>query len=131
MPTRGSNASDFSILVVDDDAELRDSLTEELRSFDFKTYSAESVGDALLVLYGNRVDIILSDVRMPQVSGLDFLKMVDPFNPGGPKVVLMTGSKDVTFEQAAKFGASMLLHKPLDRHFLLDSLWKVLIPKAS
>ena len=97
-----------NILIVDDEAQLRDVIVDELIFEGHKAVSAGSVNEALEILKNQSIDLIISDVRMPKKSGTDLLlqKKVP--------VILMSGFTELTKEKARELGAIELLAKPFD-----------------
>jgi CheY-like chemotaxis protein len=71
-----SNASKYEILVVDDDAAVRDTLTLVLQSSDYDVSTATNGFDALLQLKRRLPTIMLSDLNMPEMSGFELLSVV-------------------------------------------------------
>ena len=106
------------VLIVDDDPATRTGLTELVRAWGF---TAESVGDgveALARVTDFRPSIIVSDLVMPRMSGLDLLKALAG-DVGQIKVILLTAQGTVdTAVEAVKAGAEDYLTKPLDPHKL-------------
>ena len=106
------------VLIVDDDPATRIGLTELVRAWGF---TAESVGDgveALARVTDFRPSIIVSDLVMPRMSGLDLLKALAG-DVGQIKVILLTAQGTVdTAVEAVKAGAEDYLTKPLDPHKL-------------
>ncbi len=102
----------MTILVIDDDAGLRKSLTLILSDAGYEVLTAESGEDGLRVAEGERPDIILCDVRMPGMSGMQFLEQYLESGHGA-LVLMMTayGSIDLAIE-AMKAGAYDYLPKP-------------------
>jgi two-component system, NtrC family, sensor kinase len=79
------------ILVVDDSADFAASLVALLEMCNFSAYATTDVAQALDALDGDAaIDMVVSDVRMPSVDGLDFVRVVRHRFPGLP-VALMTG----------------------------------------
>jgi DNA-binding NtrC family response regulator len=72
---------DYNILVIDDEAAQRDVLTGYLRKKSYKIFSASSGKEGIEITRSNPVDIILSDFKMPDLSGLDVLENVKKINP--------------------------------------------------
>ena len=72
---------DYSILVIDDEAAQRDVLTGYLKKKGYKIFSASSGREGIEIARTNPVDIILSDFKMPDLSGLDVLEEVKKINP--------------------------------------------------
>ncbi len=102
----------MKILVVDDDPGLRKSLTMILKDADYEVTTASSGEDGLRIAAAGEPDVILTDVRMPGMGGLEFL---DAYREGGGDalVLVMTayGSMNLAVEAMAK-GAYDYLPKP-------------------
>jgi CheY-like chemotaxis protein len=79
----------FKILVVDDEAPIRDMLSDALRIFGYEADTAPDGPSALLKLKVERFDMILSDINMPHMTGFELLRKVEEAHPE-VKRVLMT-----------------------------------------
>jgi DNA-binding NtrC family response regulator len=105
------------ILVVDDDRNVRDSLFTILTDTGFQVLAAENFAEALAILRETQFDLVLTDLCLPDATGMDVISHVKNEAPA-TEVILMTGhgSLDVTIE-AIKRGAYYYLDKPcaLDR----------------
>ena len=111
-----------SILIVDDDPGQRSLLTSFLKSQHFETVTADSGERALELLRGGKFDMMISDVRMPGLSGLETLKRARKEHATLP-VLLVTAFTDVRDAVAAmRDGAVNYLAKPIDLDELLDSV---------
>lgn len=110
-----------TLLVVDDEVDLRDIMASELEFMGANVFQAGNITAAKDILKGNKVDLIVSDIRMPGGTGVDLLDYVKSLNPSTPPVVLITGFADITIEDAFNRGAEVLLSKP----FKLDDLIQV------
>jgi CheY-like chemotaxis protein len=116
----------FSILIVDDEEDLRDILSDELRSLGAFTTAVSSVGEAQNRLQEGPFDLILSDFRMPGGDGASLLQWVQDKSGSSIKVVFLTGFADLSVEVALSLGADGYLNKPF--HFKqLKSLLKRLL----
>jgi DNA-binding NtrC family response regulator len=101
------------VLVVDDDETVRTFCADVLSELGFEAQAAESARQALEMLESGQFDIVLADVRMPGMSGLDLLKAIRETYPD-LDVVMMTGYGTVASAvQAMKQGAYDYLTKPL------------------
>lgn len=107
-----------TILVVDDEVDLRDIVASELEYMGAKIFQAPNVEAAREILKLSEVDLIVSDIRMPGGTGIDLLKFVKSKNVNVPPMILITGFADITTEDAFNNGAEALLSKP----FKLDEL---------
>ena len=102
------------VVIVDDEQGILDVVSRIARrvGYDAMTYSSGS--EAIAELKTRRADLVLVDLRLPEVGGLDVLRAIRESNPGC-QAVLMTGYASVdTAVEAIKLGATDYLSKPLD-----------------
>lgn len=102
-----------TILLVDDEHDLRDLLALEFEDLGFRVLQADSGFAGQEMFDEHRPDVILSDIRMPNGDGMDLLKYVKA-KPDSCPVFLITGFADVTEHEALTEGASQLFNKPFD-----------------
>src|SRR3954466_11511215 len=115
-----------TLLLVDDEPANLDSLERIFAREGFRTLRAESGPAAVELLRGERVDVVLTDLMMPGMSGQELLKAVRAVAPDA-EVVLMTAYGTVEAAVAAmKDGAYDFLTKPLKRHAVLKSVSQAL-----
>jgi two-component system, LuxR family, response regulator FixJ len=111
-----------TVHVIDDDEALRDSLTFLLRSANIDVKSVASASAFLDALPKMLSGCIITDVRMPGLSGIDLLKRLKELGISTP-VIVITGHADVPLAvEAMKFGAVDFLEKPFDDEVLLQSV---------
>jgi two-component system response regulator AtoC len=102
------------VLVVEDEAYVRDSLVAILSSRGFDVLAAASVEEAAAVLARSPLDVVLSDLRMPGADGLDLLRRFQSESPDLP-VVILTGHGTVPSAVAClRAGASDYILKPVE-----------------
>jgi DNA-binding NtrC family response regulator len=107
-----------TLLIVDDDPRIRTSLASALGADETEVRVAEDAEAALRVLGQEPVGVVLTDVKMPGMSGLDLLKMLKERAPD-LDVILMTAYDDLPLvAEAMREGAADFLVKPLDLHQL-------------
>ncbi len=92
------------ILAVDDDATFLGELKQALAS-DFRVKTALGVSPAMKAIHEQKPDLILLDMNMPQVSGMDFLKVVRQRSPEIPVIMLTADSNPIRIVEAIKSGA--------------------------
>lgn len=110
------------ILVVDDDDAHRGMLRMMLRTWGFNVEEASDGEDAVSLVREKPFDVVLTDVRMARMDGIDALKSILAYNPALP-VVLMTAYSSVeTAVDALRIGAYDYLVKPLDFDLLKETL---------
>ncbi len=102
------------ILVIDDDESIRLTLSNFIKRLGYLAASAGDGKEGLTAISNEQPDLIISDIRMPNLSGLDLLKKVKESNPQS-KIILITAHDDVqTTIDAMQYGAYDYLEKPLD-----------------
>jgi DNA-binding NtrC family response regulator len=110
------------VLVVDDDADTRDMCAEVLRGAGYETVSTESGQIAQAALRSSAVDVVVTDLRMPEVGGLDVLRAAKEADPD-TVVILITAFPTVdTAVEAMKFGAAEYLVKPFSPSQLVEAV---------
>ena len=110
------------ILIVDDEDELVSALEERLYLRGFQAKGVTTGEEALAYLADEQCDVVLLDVKMPGLSGLEVIKRIKEKTPS-PQVILLTGR--ATLEQAAmaiRIGALDLLEKPADLDTLVEKI---------
>jgi len=114
-----------SLLVVDDDEMIRTSLARALSAGEAKVRVASDAREALQHIAGSPPDVVLSDVRMPGLDGIELLKLLRERAPA-TDVILMTAYDDMpTVVAAMREGAIDFLVKPLDLHALRSMIARV------
>jgi YesN/AraC family two-component response regulator len=112
----------ISILVVDDERFIRETLTRFLQEEGFSVDSAEDGASAWEKIQIARFDLILTDIKMPNMDGFELLKKIRGVAPD-IAVIMMTGfSQEYTVREAMKLGASGYLSKPFKTAEVLSAV---------
>ena len=107
--------SDVRLLVVDDESALRNLLGEVLKDDGFNVRTADSGEQALALFEAEPADIVLSDMSMPGMSGIDLLKKVKELRGDMVEFVIITANATLdTAIAATKHGATDYLRKPVE-----------------
>ncbi|PKK82162.1 MAG: sigma-54-dependent Fis family transcriptional regulator [candidate division Zixibacteria bacterium HGW-Zixibacteria-1] len=115
-----------SILVVDDAADTLEILQRNLTSQGYKVFTAGGVAEAIQFLNGTEVDLVITDLKMPKISGLDLVRHVRE-NLQDTEVMMITGFATVeSAVKAIKIGAEEYLSKPFTDDELLAAVKKIL-----
>lgn len=102
------------ILIADDESMIRESIAEFLQSEGYDTQTASDGNIALQLIQSNNIDILISDVKMPGMDGIELMKQVNNYS-SDTLVILMTAFASVeTAVQALRSGAADYMLKPLD-----------------
>lgn len=102
------------VLVVDDDAGIRETMADILGLEGFRTTLAASGEEAVRLCQQQRYSIVLLDIRMPGMDGIETLKVIKAIDPSA-RVIMITGFEvgDLVTE-AMEYGAEAIFRKPLD-----------------
>ena len=116
-----------NILIVDDDYDMLELLQRNLKMFDFHVYKASSVIEAIEILKSSTVDLVITDLQMPGINGLELIKFTQEHFPEIPKLVV-TGYPSVdSAVTSVKSGALDYLVKPFKSEELKDAIEHVLL----
>jgi putative two-component system response regulator len=112
------------ILVVDDDLEVLASTAMLLNSEGYSVVSCSNANDAMEIIQANNIDIVLTDIKMPEISGIDLLEKIRKNNLQLP-VILVTAYADLNMAvDAIKKGAFDFIIKPAPPDYLLYAVKK-------
>ncbi len=124
--TGSHTATDLPILIVEDDAAILELLEEELEETGYQTLGAGSAEEAVLTLSHSEVSLIISDVRLPGMSGMQLLEQLrHEGSRVGFIIITAFGTIDQAVE-ALKIGADDFLTKPLDLESVGEAVYRVL-----
>jgi signal transduction histidine kinase/ActR/RegA family two-component response regulator len=123
---RPSVLTGSSILVVDDEGDVRDLLRVVLESCGMRVYDASSVREGLATLEAKHIDLIVSDVGMPDEDGYSFIRSVrsfsDPEKASIPAIALTAFARNEDRRRALLEGFNVHLPKPVEPAELLTAL---------
>jgi len=119
-----------SILIVDDDINLCKVLSEELNEVGFDAGYIVKGEEVAEYVRNKKTDLILLDLKMPDMDGLSVLQEIDHQPNSHPKVIVLTAYGDVESAiLSAKIGVSDFISKPYEFDDLLSNIRKVLQEK--
>src|ERR1700681_4731965 len=118
------------LLIVDDEAVIRDGLKRILEGESFVVETCSSGYSAIEIMQQREFDLIITDLKMPGMSGIEVLKSVRILQPGIP-VILITGYASIdTAVEAMKNGASDYISKPFAPDLLLEKVQHALSQRS-
>lgn len=110
------------ILIIDDEKAIRKALTEILTAEGYKTEEATDGEEGLKKFKERSFDVVLCDIKMPKLDGIDFLQKAGEINPDVP-VIMISGHGNIeTAVQAVKKGAFDYISKPPDLNKMLITI---------
>ena len=108
-----------NILIVDDENSIRNTFDFFLSKEGYNIFIAEEVSKAIEIIDENNLDLIITDIVMPKISGMEFLKIVKERNRNIP-IIIMTGEPTIaTAKQAVLDSADDYLIKPVNKETLI------------
>ena len=122
-----ASAASALVLIVDDDAQLREFIRVNLEMDGFVVREAGSAEEGLAALEEEPPDLVLLDVMMPQVDGFEMLRKMQEHGRGSVPVIMFSGKVDEeTASRAAREGAQAFIGKPFDPQALIESTKQLL-----
>ncbi|HLG18507.1 MAG TPA: sigma-54 dependent transcriptional regulator [Bdellovibrionota bacterium] len=103
-----------TILIVDDEISVRDSLTQWFRRDGYNVEAAENATDALKALQTHTFDLVLLDIRMPGMDGLELQRRIKETDPSISVIMITAFASVETAVEALKQGAYDYITKPVD-----------------
>ncbi|MBA4743736.1 MAG: sigma-54-dependent Fis family transcriptional regulator [Muricauda sp.] len=115
-----------NILIVDDDIKILELLARRLKEFNYHVFKAISVKEALFILKDTSIDLLITDIQMPEVDGIQLLKYAKEHYPNMPKLVV-TGYPSVDGAlEVIKSGAMDYMAKPFTKAELKTAVERAL-----
>jgi two-component system response regulator YesN len=112
----------FSVLIVDDSLDMAESLRDVLEVKGFVSHAAHSGKEALLILQNHPIDLLLTDVIMPEMNGVELYREVKKTYPKLTTYFMTAYAADDLIQQGYTSGVRTFLTKPLDINLLLTFL---------
>jgi CheY-like chemotaxis protein len=123
------NPKDSTILIVDDEPALRKAIVFDFKRKGFHVLEAENGTQAFEIVKSTKIDVVLTDVRMPGGDGTQLLEKIKNLCPDLPVVMFITGFADISLEEAYDKGVDAVFAKPFDRKALFNSVLRALTTK--
>ena len=119
-------AEKIKLLIVDDEEALRTILRDELANHGYDVKDADDGDTALDILKGNFQDVVILDVKMPKIDGMEVLRRIRQNNLAN-KVIMLTGFDELKIaRQSLQLGANDFMTKPFQFSTLFDCIERVL-----
>src|SRR5882762_2355525 len=123
--TLAARTSSLTLLVVDDESSTRELCKEVASVAGFQVFNAATTEEALEILDQHPIDIVLADLQVPQIGGLEMLKRIRANNPESAVIMLTQYGTIKTAIEATKLGAADYITKPFhveELHSKLDRI---------
>jgi response regulator RpfG family c-di-GMP phosphodiesterase len=103
-----------TLLVVDDEARILSALRRSLRREGWRVLTAGTPDEALRILDEEPIDAVLSDHKMPRMSGLELLEIAARRRPDAARILISGWPDEIPAERLAALGVRALIPKPWD-----------------
>jgi CheY-like chemotaxis protein len=117
---------DATILVVDDEPDWRSIIADWFIREGSRVLLAEDGAEALKLIHTNKIDAVVSDVRMPVMDGIALLKNIKASDGYTPSVIFISGFTDIELGEAYDLGIEAMLAKPVERKHLISAVTRIL-----
>lgn len=112
----------ISILIVEDDGEMREILGDVFEDRGARVLRASNGVEAFALVEKERIDLVMSDIQMPVMDGIELLRKIRKKDPKIPIVLLATGQSQLSEQGARSLGAAGLILKPFNLRSLADQV---------
>jgi two-component system, response regulator, stage 0 sporulation protein F len=115
------------ILIVDDEENARFGLSKLLAQEGYETESVANGYEALDVLRSRKIDLVISDLRMPEMNGLSFLREINRYYPSIHVIMVTAHGGIESYLEAINLGAYEYIHKPVKLDELKSVMSKIFV----
>lgn len=112
----------LKILIVDDEKDLRLTIKEVFEIFGWEVHDAENGKKGLEKMMSDKYDFVISDIRMPVATGIDFLKNLPEEMKRQTPIIMMSAYSDYSEKALQQLGASKLIPKPISINDLVREM---------
>jgi CheY-like chemotaxis protein len=119
------------ILIVDDEEDILELLSVILCDEGHQVLTASNGVEALGILAKEKIDLVITDIRMPQMNGIDLLAEIKNRGRKHPPVVFISGYSDISEEDAYALGVARFIFKPFEVKTILQAVRELTAPLAT
>ncbi|WP_320044180.1 response regulator [uncultured Desulfobacter sp.] len=102
-----------TLLIIDDEISIRESLTDLFEDQGYRVFTAENGHVGLDLFFRKNVDVVITDLLMPVMDGLEVMRTIHEADPGQPMIVISGAGKKQDVIQALQMGAKDYISKPI------------------
>lgn len=117
-------------MIIEDDEEMRSLLKDFFEEEGFETDSVSNGVDALRILSKDHFDLVITDIRMPGLTGLDILPRIRRLKPDIPIIVMTAHGSDDVRRRSFERGATIYLEKPIHLNKLRTVIREMVLRKS-
>ena len=121
-------SEDIRLLVVDDEVDLCRSIGNYFEIFGYQTKTVNGGQEALDILAQESFQLVITDIHMPKVDGVELLEKIKAKDVHIPKVLVISGDADLPVEELYNKGADGFFSKPFNSRGMLEAVCKATVP---
>ena len=121
----------IKVLIIDDEPSVANALEMILQDNGYDTLVARNGREGLELARSQHVDVVVTDLRLPDISGLEVLKAFCEINPAGLMVLITAHGTPEVVAEATSCGAAGTLHKPFSPSDILSLITEALSKRVS
>jgi DNA-binding NtrC family response regulator len=121
-----TKSRDWSILITDDDERCRDALREIVEPEGFHTWTASSGEEALDILHDKPIHLLMLDMHMPRLSGLETVQLVHQFQANLPCILVTGDPTESLIRQAYQSHVYSVIPKPVSKNVVIYTVLRAL-----
>lgn len=123
---KATKEKDYSILIADDDPGCREALRDVVEPEGFRTLLATSGEEAVDIVRDGHVHLVLLDMHMPTLTGLEVLQLVRQFNRQLPAILVTGDASEALLRQAVQAHVYSVIPKPINKNVVLYTVVRAL-----
>jgi two-component system, response regulator PdtaR len=116
----------YSVLITDDDREQRETLRDIVEPEGYRTLLASSGEEALEIVQHEPIHVVLLDMHMPTLTGLETIQLVRQVNAGLPCILVTADATEALIRQALRAHVYSVIPKPVSKHVVLYTVVRAL-----
>jgi len=116
----------MKILIIEDSSFQRALIKDALKSLELEILEASSIEEALPILSSNNILLILLDLLLPQMDGIEFLKNYKDLIKGAQVIVMTADIQESTQKECYELGAKIFINKPFKKEELIINIKNLL-----
>jgi len=123
---KATKDKDYSILITDDDTRCREALREIMEPQGYRTLQASCGEEAVDIVRAGFVHLVLLDMHMPTLTGLETLELVRQFNAALPAILITGDASESLLRQAVQAHVYSVIPKPVNKNVVLYTVLRAL-----
>lgn len=102
-----------TLLIIDDEISIRESLMSFFEDDGYRVFSAEDGDEGLQIYFNEKIDLVLTDLRMPKKDGIEVMRIIHAHEPDAPMIVVSGAGQKEDIINALRMGAKDYITKPI------------------